>query len=252
MTFFDTRTVAQGYAEDRPYLHPEIIRKIQDRLQVTHKVKQALDVGCGAGLSTLALKAIADHIIGVDSSEAMIDSAIQDDCITYFPYPAKDLPFPQQFDLITLAGAINWIDRRRFFAEARKLLHDGGHLVIYDIYILGMMEEDAQFASWYRYDYLTRYPKPPRDETPITPEEADEYGFVHGGSEDYRSTVKFTLEAYIRYMMTQSNITTALNTHKETRDHITAWFASALSPFFQNTEKSLVFGGYIWYFTKRV
>ena len=252
MTFFDSSTVAQGYAEDRPYLHPEIIHKIQDRLQLTHKVRQALDVGCGAGLSTLALKEIAEHIIGVDSSEAMINSAIRDDRIVYFPYPAEDLPFTQKFDLITLAGAINWIDRRRFFAEASKLLHDDGHIVIYDIYILGMMEEHAQFASWYTHDYLTRYPKPPRDETPITPKEADEYGIVQVGSEDYRSTVKFTLEAYIRYMMTQSNITTTLKTQKETHDQITAWFASALSPFFQNTEKSLVFGGYVWYFTKRI
>lgn len=252
MSFFSTDTVAQGYAEDRPYLHPEIIQKIKNHLKLTRKVKEALDVGCGAGLSTLALKEIAEHITGVDSSEAMIHSAVRDERVEYFLYPAENLPFAQKFDLITVAGAINWIERGRFFAEAKKILRDDGWIVIYDFYILGIMEENEHFASWYRHDYLARYPKPPRDESPITRKEAATYGITPAGSEEYRTTVKFSLQSYIRFMLTQSNITTALKNKSEMRDQINAWFAAAAAPFFENGKKSLVFGGYVWYFNKKV
>lgn len=254
MAFFDEHAVAKGYAEDRPYLHPEIIQKIKAQMKLTHKVRHALDIGfgCGAGLSTLALTDIAEHVIGVDSSEAMINSAIQDERIEYFNYPAEYLPFTtQKFDLMTLAGAINWVNRRQFFAEAKKILQENGIIVIYDIYILGMMEENDHFESWYHNDYLKRYPKPPRDESPITNEDAEEYGIVQIATENYTSKVKFTLEKYIRYMFTQSNITVALKKQEETCDQIKEWFTSTLSQFFQNDEKNLLFGGYIWYFANK-
>ena len=89
MNLFNTETVAQGYGADRPHLHPEVIRKIEKRLGLTGKVKNALDVGCGTGLSTIALKGIAERIIGVDASEAMIASAINESGVSYrsiWPY----------------------------------------------------------------------------------------------------------------------------------------------------------------------
>ena len=247
MSFFNTKSVAEGYSKDRPYVHPEIIKKIKLRLNLSEKIKYVLDVGCGAGLSTIALKEIAENIIGVDSSESMIKSAIKDDNIKYFNYPAEYLPFSHKFDLITLAGAINWIDRSKFFLEAKNILNDEGIVVIYDNYILGIMEEDDRFEAWYTNEYLKRYLKPLRDETPITNEEAVKYGFEKIDSENYTNKVKFTLEKFIKYIFTQSNITTVLENQTEDYDHIKEWFASYLAPFFDGHERTLVFGGYIWY-----
>ncbi len=249
MNFFDTSTVAKGYSKDRPYLHPEIIQKVKVKLNLEQKVKYALDVGCGAGLSTHALKDIAENIVGVDSSEAMIKSAIKDDSIEYFNHSAEHLPFKRTFDLITLAGAINWIDKGRFFAEAKQILKDDGFVVVYDIYILGVMEDNDNFGQWYQNEYLGKYPKPTRDESPITDKEAQEYGFIHNGKEIFKSKAEFSLESYKRYMFTQSNITTALKYQRETRDQIEEWFSSSLEPFFDGNE-SVLFGGYIWYLKK--
>lgn len=147
MNFFDTNAVAKGYSQDRPYLYPEIIQKIKTRLNHRKKVNNALDVGCGAGLSTLALKEISENIVGVDSSNAMVKSAIKADNITYLNHPAEHLPFDYEFDIITLAGTVNLIDRSKFFSEAKKILSIDGMVVIYDIYIVGIMEEDETFAQ---------------------------------------------------------------------------------------------------------
>jgi predicted TPR repeat methyltransferase len=246
MNLFDTNTVAEGYSKDRPYLHPEIIQKVKVKLNLGQKAKYALDVGCGAGLSTLALKDIAENIVGVDSSEAMIQSAIKDDKIEYFNYPAENLPLNRKFDIITLAGVINWVDRPKFFSEAKTILSDEGFVIIYDIYILGIMEDDDKFEQWYQNEYLGKFPIPPRNESPLTNEEAQAYGFIHYGNEKYTSKAKFSLESYKRYMFTQSNITTALKDQRETRVQIEAWFDSSLVPFFDGNE-NILFGGYIWY-----
>lgn len=247
MSFFSANTVAKGYSKDRPYLHPEIIQRIKSRLNLSEKVEWALDVGCGAGLSTIALKEVAVNIVGVDSSELMIHSAIKDDNVEYFNYPAEHLPFSRKFDIITLAGAINWVDRSKFFSEAKNILSDEGIVIVYDIYILGTMEENSKFEAWYMNEYLKKYPRPPRDESPITNEEAIKYGFGRIDTEDCTSKVKFTSENYIKYMFTQSNITTALNKQEEGHNEIRKWFSSYIDPFFGASEKTLIFGGYIWY-----
>lgn len=41
-------------------------------LEPGRPVGQALDVGCGTGQSTMAIRAIAHHVVGVDPSESML------------------------------------------------------------------------------------------------------------------------------------------------------------------------------------
>lgn len=247
MSFFATSDVASGYAQSRPYFHPEVIQRIKAYIGIDHKYRCALDVGCGAGLSTLALREIAASVVGVDSSAAMVESAIREEGIEYFNYPAENLPFQRRFELVTLAGSVNWIDRPQFFSEAKRILNADSFVVVYDNNILGIMEEDDRFETWYRDSYLKKYPKPPRDESPITREEAVGYGFEFVHSEDYTNKVKFTLDGFIDYILTQSNITVALEKETEGADAIREWFASSSAPFFQSAERTLMFGGYIWY-----
>ena len=62
---FDSPDMAAGYARARPALHPRIIGLAGKYLQPL-PVENALDVGCGAGLSTRALESIARHCHGID------------------------------------------------------------------------------------------------------------------------------------------------------------------------------------------
>lgn len=245
MSYFITTAVSKGYAKNRPYFHPEVIKRIKYYLGLKNKFQRALDVGCGAGLSTLALKEITESIIGVDSSEVMIDSAIKDERIEYYNYPAEFLPFDQEFELITLAGSINWIDRVKFFREAKMILSHEGFVVVYDNTIVGIMEEDSHFENWYQGVYLKKFPKPPRDESPMTTEEARRYGFEFVHSETYSNRVKFSRDRFIDYLFTQSEITVALE--NEEAANIRDWLISSVEPFFESQERTLIFGGYIWY-----
>ena len=53
MRLFDTPETAKGYARNRPYFHPHVIGRVKSYLNPAEKLNAALDVGCGAGLSTV-------------------------------------------------------------------------------------------------------------------------------------------------------------------------------------------------------
>ena len=251
MSFFKFQRVAEGYATHRPYYHPLIMQRIRDRLGLEEPVSHALDVGCGSGLSTMALRLLADHVVGIDGSAEMIAAAQAhntDDRITYRQSPAEQLPFSDgAFELITACGAINWIDRARFFPEARRVLKDRGWVIIYDNTITDQMPGCPAYTHWHYEQYLVRYPKPPRDESPFTPSEADAYGFRLVHSEDYTNELSWSLDQYVEFMLTQSNIIAAVDMGGQSLDEAREWMHSTLSALLTVTPVTFVFGGYVWY-----
>lgn len=69
---FDAKRIAEGYRR-RPFLHPQVMERFLKGKAV--RFKNGLDVGCGAGLSSLALKNCCCRVTGVDISREMIEAA---------------------------------------------------------------------------------------------------------------------------------------------------------------------------------
>ncbi|MEZ4861172.1 MAG: class I SAM-dependent methyltransferase [Caldilineaceae bacterium] len=249
MNFFSFKRVAEGYATHRPYYHPIIMAKIGHRLGRRDKLDQALDVGCGTGLSTVALQALAHHVVGVDSSAAMIDVAHQHDQagLTFYCAPAEELPFAaQSFNLLTVCGAINWIDRSRFLPEAQRVLQEKGWLVIYDNFITDRMQENRAYTAWHQEQFLARYPKPPRDETPLTSAEAANYGFTFA-QETYTNELAMSRAQYVEFMLTQSNVIAAVEMGEESLTAAREWMNTSLAGIIPDPAGTFLFGGYLWY-----
>jgi SAM-dependent methyltransferase len=254
MGFFTFHRVAEGYAHSRPHYHPIIMNKIRKYIKLNGKFNDALDVGCGTGLSTIALKEIAGHITGTDNSAEMIAvaQAQNHENITYYHAPAEQLPFAQQsFDIITVCGAINWIDRARFFPEAKRVLKEQGWLIIYDNFITEHMRENTAYERWYQDEYLQRYPKPPRDETPVSQAECDLYGFHFSKAEDYTNEITWSLDEYIDFLVTQSNVIVAVDTGNESLQDVKTWMRTTLAPLLPQQKGTFIFRGYIWYLQRR-
>ena len=204
--YFAYQSAAKRYASFRPYFHLLVIEKIKAFLLLQEPVSRALDVGCGTGQSSLALTSIASEVIGVESSQAMLAEALHDVHIHYFLAPAEQMPFPDaSFDLLTVASAFHWLDRRRFLAEASRLLRSSGWLVIYGNGFQSTMQENSAFQHWNEQTYLARYPIPPRNNQPLTPTEARNFGFCFIGKEAYTNAVMFSPQELANYLMTQSN-----------------------------------------------
>ena len=70
---FDFQRIAQGYKK-RPFLHKQVIERFH-RDVAFRNFCNGLDIGCGAGLSSKALKMICRHVTGTDISGEMIAAA---------------------------------------------------------------------------------------------------------------------------------------------------------------------------------
>jgi SAM-dependent methyltransferase len=106
---FSTEDMAAGYALFRPPIHARILERVRPHLSV--RVRRALDVGCGAGLSTRALHELAEHCIGIEPAEAMLERsgavAPGDDFVVGV---AEAIPFAKDsIDLISAAGSLNYV-----------------------------------------------------------------------------------------------------------------------------------------------
>ncbi|MBA2732152.1 MAG: class I SAM-dependent methyltransferase [Acidobacteria bacterium] len=254
MNFFISKSAAGRYPKGRPYFHPLVIERIRKFISPTEPINRAIDVGCGTGLSTVALKEIAGEIVGVDASLEMIALAERDERIEYFVADAVRLPFAEgEFDLMTLSSAFHWLDRGKFLREAERVLRSRGWLIIYDNYFSGRMEENATFETWYRQSYLSKYPAPPRAKLTFAGEDSSNDGFHLAGQEQYQHPMSFSIEGLIDYLMTHSNVIAAVEVGGEDINEVRRWLMETLKPLFGNLEEAIFpFHGPIWYLQKTV
>lgn len=251
LNYFSPKSVAERYTKGRPIFHPLIIKRIKEFLSLIEPLSFALDVGCGTGLSTVALKRIAQNVIGVDASTEMILLAPKEDGIKYSVAFAENLPFVEnKFNIITLSQVIHWLDTDKFLAEASRVLLPNGWLVAFNNYFSGQMPENTEFRRWYEEEYLEKYPITPR-KILITPENVNPYGFRLIKEEWIKNIVGFSLEGIVDYFVTKSNVIAVIEGGKEKIDETKMWLTEGLRHIFRNAvEERFLFNSRIWYLKK--
>jgi len=123
---------ARGYARARPDYHPQAVTVAARLLELDRPVETAADLGCGTGMSTRALRAIAAHVIGFDVSHPMLLAAEALPGVSYARAAAEQLPLQSQScDLAAAAAAFHWFDQTATLAEVRRVVRPGGALLAY-------------------------------------------------------------------------------------------------------------------------
>jgi SAM-dependent methyltransferase len=249
MNFFSSKSAAERYPKGRPYFHPNVVNRIINFLSLNEPLSRAIDVGCGTGLSTIALKEIAREVVGVDASIEMIALAERDPRIEYFVAGGEQLPFRDAgFDLMTLSQAFHWLDREKFLEEASRVLRASGWLTVYDNYFLGQMEESAAFHEWFRENYPKRFPAPARAKLTFSEEDCENAGFHLFGHEHYPNSTRFSLTGLVDYLLSHSNVIAAVEYGVEDIAEVRRWLIENIKPFYvELSEAGLLFNGVIWY-----
>ena len=256
---FNSKRIAAGYANDRPFIHSRVIDIIKSDLKITDNFTNGIDIGCGAGLSSKALKLICEKVTGVDISEEMVAAAkdfLGENGYCFFQSKAEEIPVPPMpYDIATAAGVIPWVDRKRFLSNAEKLLSHGAPLIIYDFWITDRMSDDVKhskaYTDWWHDEYLKNYPKPPRNEGVWTNEDISPYEFRLETQKDFELTYKFDKIAFVKFMLTQSNVNAKIEGAGADKTIISEWFDKTLEPVFDGAERQLVFAGYYWYLIRK-
>ncbi len=247
---FDFQRIAEGYKR-RPFLHKQVIERF--RKDVTSRLFfNGLDVGCGAGLSSKALKTICRHVTGSDISKEMITVA-REVCANAEEYDfivskAEELPeFPQKFDIVTAAGVVQWIEKALFLQKMSNVMSDHGYLLIYDFWISDKMKESSAYTTWWHDDYLKEFPRPPRDDSVWTKEDAARYGFLMKDQIQYEMEYEFDQDSFIEFMMIQSNVNAKIEGGSKSVNTVRKWFEQSTAPLFQGEKRTAIFAGYSWY-----
>ena len=254
MNFFSYRSAAERYARGRPYFHPQVISRISTFLSLSEPVARAIDVGCGTGLSSVALQAVAESVVGVDISAEMITLAPSLPDLAYVVSPAERLPLiADAFDLMTVSQAFHWMRRTEFLAEARRVLHIQGWLIVYDNYFSGQMEENREFERWVEEAYQKEYPTPPRAPVNFGNEEAEREGFQFTHQETFLNFVQFSLNGLVNYLMTHTNVIATIEAGNKHALDVQDSLTKEIAPYFgSRIESSVRFNAPIWYLRKLV
>lgn len=246
-SIYDSPRLAAQYAFDRPPVHPHIVRAIGAHLRLGTRVGRALDIGCGAGLSTAALEPLAETVIGIEPVRTMLTHrrAVAPNAL-FSLGRAETLPFPAgAFDLLTAAGSVNYADLGLFLPEAARVLAPDGVLVIYDFSAGRRLRGSGLLEEWF-VAFERRYPAPPDYELDVR-------GLAYGPSglrleayEELEVAVPMDLGSYLAYALSETNVESAV-TRGVSEAEIRDWCHGTLSKVFGDESRQVLFDSYVAY-----
>ena len=119
---FESEEMAAGYARHRPPRARARVFELLELRRGTLHVDRALDLGCGAGLSTRVLEGRASQVIGVDPSPSMVHWAKKlVPRAGFLAAAAEAIPLRDgTVDLVTAAGSLNYSESERFLSMKRR------------------------------------------------------------------------------------------------------------------------------------
>ncbi|HEX8720446.1 MAG TPA: class I SAM-dependent methyltransferase [Pyrinomonadaceae bacterium] len=250
--FFEGKLAAFRYSRARPYFHPHVIKRISRFIERSQQLPCALDVGCGTGQSTIALLAIAERAIGIDSAPQMLAYAPPVSNVLWLQARAEALPIADSsIDVITVSLAYHWFHSSTFLSEAHRVLRNSGWLVIYSNVFDGKALNCPSYTEWHKQVYEKRFPLPPRSPYLVNLITAEECGFINMGTEYYVNTVNFKLERFTEYLMSRTNVIGAVKRGETTHDRAFAEITSELKYFFKDRSLTFEFHGDIQYLRRK-
>jgi SAM-dependent methyltransferase len=148
-------------------------------------------------------------------------------------------------DLISAAGSLNYVNLDRFFPEADRALKPGGALLVYDFSQGRTFRGSNALEQWFAA-FEQRYPRPQTGEREITPATLGNlrYSLRLAGYEEFETSLRLSPEFYVDYVMTETNIASAMHSGSESSE-IRDWCARSLEPVFAGSPREVIFKGYL-------
>jgi SAM-dependent methyltransferase len=240
---YDSERLAAAYASDRPPIHEQILRSAR----LGRQADRALDVGCGAGLSTAALAPLARQVIGLEPIPTMLvhRRTVAPEA-GFVIGQAERLPFAaRSFDLVTAAGSLNYTDLPSALAEIARVLTSDGTFLLYDFSVGRHSVSGDELAGWFT-SFEQRFPWPPGwqafdvRELPL-----DTYGLRLLDYTDIATRLPMAFDAYLRYMLSEVNVDDAIARGACSAEEARDWCRETLEAVFADGEVTVVIPGYI-------
>lgn len=239
--------MAAGYAFSRPPVHPRVIERIRAGLRIESPVSRALDIGCGAGRSTAALAPIASRVVGLEPVRGMLahrrDVAPR---ASFVVARAEQLPFAAgAFDLVTAAGALNYVDLDPFLPDLARVLAPGGVMVIYDFSPGRRLKASDALDAWYG-NFERRYPPRPGYDVDVRTLAYERAALRLDALERFEVAVPMTIGSYVAYALSETGVELAV-ARGVPEAEIKAWCESTLAGILGDSPRDVLFDAYVAY-----
>lgn len=142
-------SVAGAYAHYRPTYPAPLFDWLAG---VAPARRRAWDCATGTGQAAVALAGHFSEVVATDASAAQLAAASPHPRVHYQLAAAENSGLEaDSLDLATVAQALHWFDRPRFFAEVERVLRPGGMLAVWSYGIPQLEGEaaDAQLQHFY-------------------------------------------------------------------------------------------------------
>lgn len=121
--------VAAAYAAFRPHYPAALFEFLADAAPGR---AAAWDCATGSGQAALGLAGHFRRVLATDASAQQVAHATPHDRVEYRVAPAERSGLADRsVDIVTVAQAAHWLDRPRFYAEARRVLAPAGVIAVW-------------------------------------------------------------------------------------------------------------------------
>ena len=238
---YDSERLARCYAADRPPLHAAICARLFSSLPREFFARTALDIGCGAGASTVALAPYVSAVTGLDPYSRMLRYAKATfPKATFVQGVAEALPFERSsYDIVTAAGSLNYANVKVALAEVSRVLAPGGYFAPYDFSTGRIYADDSLSAEC--FDMFERvFPWPPGYALDLGTLPYSEHGLKLVEHVKFPIDLEMAQADYIRYIMSETNVESALSSGLSDDDASDACWR-AFNPLFSIEPRPVIF-----------
>jgi SAM-dependent methyltransferase len=142
---------ADKYTQYRPRYPRELFEFLAS---LPARRDSAWDCGTGNGQAAAGLAEFFAEVIGTDASAEQIAHSQRHERVRYIVSSAEDCPLADgSVDLVTVAQALHWFDRERFYAQVRRVSRPGGVLAFWS-YGLATISRPVDRVVWHLYSDL--------------------------------------------------------------------------------------------------
>jgi SAM-dependent methyltransferase len=194
---------AGEYTQYRPR-YPRALFEFLARMPAERRA--AWDCGTGNGQAAVDLAEFFERVVATDPSSSQIAHAESHPRVEYAVAAAENCPLDSDtVDLVTVAQALHWFERDRFYQQVRRVGRKGSVLAVWS-YGLASISPPIDTIVWHLYEDILGTYWPPERKLVEAGYATIEFPFEPIATPEFTMAAQWSLGELLGYLRTWSSV----------------------------------------------